>query len=107
MVGGVYQVSTVDIDSASVEPSIAIGVIKQKPTDITCVVHLLGPLAIAPFAGMIPGRRVFVGTSGEIIDTTPAEPASGQKRILQRVGYVLADGVVMVNPDEPIQMRAP
>lgn len=105
-IGGAYQVRTVDIDSSLVEPSIAVGVIKSKPTSTSCIVHLIGPLSLPQFSGLSPGRRAFVGTSGKVLDAPPPEPASGQIRKLQRIGYVFADGTVMVNPEEPIEMRA-
>jgi hypothetical protein len=104
LIGGLYYVRTVDIDSSTTEKSIAFGVIKSKSGDTSCMVLLQGVLT-GIYSSLTPGKRLFVDLSGGVVDSPPAKPGSGY-RVVQSIGYALASSVVMIRPEEPVRMKA-
>ena len=103
-IGNLYQVSLVNIDSANPIVAIGIGVIKAKRTATECEVQL-GGLLDGVYTGLTPGARLFVNTSGRLASTPPGHPITG-RRLVQRVAYAMDADVILVNPFEPIGLRA-
>lgn len=87
-VGGVLQVSRVDVTSAAKMP--AIGIIVEKPSPTTSVVAYLGAVALG---GLSPGRAHFVGTNSRPSATCPTGPA-----LVQAIGFALDGTRLMFNP---------
>lgn len=103
-VGSTYQVTKVDIDSADPVVAIPVGVIVSKQSASLCTVRAFGELD-ALYSGLPPGRLVFVGTDGRLTTTRPPRPGSGT-RVLNRVGYTLASGAIMVHESNPTRLQS-
>jgi len=103
-VGGLYQVTKVDIDSSDPVESIAVGVIAAKMSSSTCMVMLTGPLT-GVYNGLPFGRLLFSGTDAYLSITRPARPATGG-RIVQPIAHAIASNVVLVNPGQPTLLVA-
>ena len=103
-VGGLYQVTKVDIGSADPVESVAIGVIASKLSTSTCLVALSGPL-VGIYTGLPFGRMLFVGLDSYLSVTPPPRPTTGG-RMLQSVARSIAADVIMVNPGPPTRIVA-
>jgi hypothetical protein len=102
-VGDKYQVRKVDVDDvADTKKAIGIGILTDKESATECTVRLFGALT-GVYGGLQPGARLFVGTDSRPNTTPPAYPGGG-KRILQKIGYVLASDTIMVSPEEPTRI---
>lgn len=103
-VGDLYQVTLVNIDSATTVEAIGVGVIRAKRSATVCEVQL-GGLLDGVYTGLTPGRRLFVDTSGRLSESPPSQPISG-RRLSQRVAFAMASDVIFVAPAEPIGLQA-
>ena len=95
VVAGVYQVSTADPQDAAKMP--AVGVIVEKVSDTECFVQSVGELTDV-YAGLTPGRQVFVEVGGTVGQTYPTAMVGGTVRI-QYVGLALAADAVFLCPN--------
>lgn len=102
-VGGIYTVTKVDIAATDAVEAIGIGVITEKLTSTTCRVQLNGPL-VGVYTGLTPGRRLFVGNLGQLVEAPPL-PSSGAS-LIQKMGYALSSSAVMLAPAEPSRLIA-
>lgn len=103
-VGGLFQVTKVDIDSGNPLESVAIGVIATKLSSSTCLVVLSGPLP-GVYSGLPFGRLMFAGTDSYLSTTPPSRPTTGG-RMSQPVAHSIAADVIMVNPQPPTRLVA-
>lgn len=104
VIAGVYQVETVDIDNSDSKKAIGVALCVSKITSISCTIQFDG-LVDGVFVGLTPGRRLFVGTDGKLYETPPAYPVSGF-RVVQKMGYAVGSGMLLLAPDEPMMIRA-
>jgi len=104
MVGGLYQVTKVNINNPDPLESVAIGVIAAKTSPSTCLVVRLGPVA-GVYDGLDYGRLLFVDVNAYLSAIPPARPVVG-KRMLQSLGYAASSNVIVVNPSQPTLLVA-
>jgi len=90
-VGGLAQVSRVDIADIAKMP--AVGIITTKSTPTRCVVALAGVITVT---GLIPGATYFVGPNGQPTSVRP--PAGPGGRFIQAVGVALDAERLSLNP---------
>lgn len=93
-VGGVRQVTRVDIFNRATMP--AVGVIIEKASSTQCKVRSLGEVGVA--ITMVPGKRYFVGADSRLTATPPA-PSVGEIIVAQIIGVALDSGTLFVNPN--------
>lgn len=94
-VGGVFQVTKVDVTSKTKMP--AVGIIVQKPTPTTCLVQVRGEV-ITPFA-LAPGGRYFVGANSQpSLPPVPA-PAVDGISLVQWIGVAIDSNRLLLEPD--------
>ena len=91
-VGGVYNVTKVDITDRTKVP--AIGIILDKPTSTTCFVQTKGEVDIV---GLIPGKKYFVGIDARVTSIQPA-PDPGQIACAQIIGIALDVSKLLLEP---------
>lgn len=91
-VGGVIQVSKVDITDYSKMPGM--GVILSKSTLTRCMILRYGILNVS---GFIPGRTYFVGLDGTPTATRPVAGV-GQKIFVQVLGVAMDSARLLFNP---------
>lgn len=94
--GGLYQVTTVDIEI--LVPNPAVGIIIEKTTDTDCVVQLHGILD-GLFSGMTPNKVQWVDFSGSLTESLPSANLSPGYVWTQSMGQAIADDVLMLNPN--------
>lgn len=98
-VGEHYQVTKVDIDSATFDETVSIGIIETKTTSTECFVHLLTELS-GVYSGLTPGSLLYVGLDSKPTETKPSAPTVGT-RTVQAIGYAISSTVLYVNPGDP------
>jgi hypothetical protein len=91
-VGGVIQVTKVDITNYSKMPGV--GAIVSKSTSTQCRILRYGILSVP---GLIPGRTYFVGFNGTPIPTRPVA-TGGQKAFVQVLGVAMDSSRMLFNP---------
>jgi hypothetical protein len=91
-VGGVIQVSKVDVTNYSKMPGV--GVILSKSTLTRCMILRYGILNVS---GLIPGRTYFVGLEGTPTVTRPVAGV-GQKVFVQVLGVAMDSSRLLFNP---------
>lgn len=92
-VGGVPQVSQVDITVPGKFP--AVGIIVEKSDPTTCLVQVRGEIEVSP-AALVPGRPYFVGLDGVITNLPPA-PLPGVTAAIQSIGTAIDLGRLLLN----------
>lgn len=92
--GGMYQVESVDIDSAVAGESTAVGVIVSKPTSMTCVVQTSGVL-LGVISGQAEGRKLFVQTDATLSTAVPGRPTSGRRTIQALAMTISSDAAII------------
>jgi hypothetical protein len=105
MIGDRHQVSKIDIDSESPITGYGFGVIRSKESATECVVQTGGILS-GVFSGLVPGRRLFVSTTGTLDDVVPPKPSGGTVRHWQKAGYALTTSSILINFETPFGVRA-
>lgn len=98
-VGGLYQVSTVDVTDPSA--LLTAGVIISKDTPTTCAVQLTGVVS-GVYAGLSEGRTYFVDLTGAP-SLTPPIAAPGGIAYVQPLGTALAADVLLLQPQPPVK----
>lgn len=93
LVGGVKQVSSVDVTDPSKMPTV--GVIVAKPTSTSCVVQQSGSLDTTTFKTLTPNSRYWIGFDAKLRDTLPI-PGSGVS-VAQQVGVALSSSELMLH----------
>lgn len=85
----------------------AIGVIVEKPTATTATVQTAGPVE-GVYAGLTPGRRYYVGSTGRPALDATSGLATGTLFFIQAVGVALDDTTLLLVPSfELAQFEAP
>ena len=98
-VGGLYQVSTVDVTDPSALLTAA--VITSKDTPTTCTIQLTG-IVSGVYVGLTVGRTYFVSLAGVPV-LTPPTAAPGGIAYVQPLGIALAADVLMLQPQPPVK----
>lgn len=75
-VGGLYQVTAIDITALPVE--MAFGIIVSKASSTLCTVQVGGEL-IGVYTGLTPGRPLFVDDAAKLSHSIPTRPITGVK----------------------------
>lgn len=99
-VGGLYQVTRVDIDATTSQEAVAFGIIVSKQSSTTCVVQTSGVLS-GVLSGLTSGKLLFVATNATLSDAPPARPSTG-KRLIHAIAYALASDVAIIRPLAPV-----
>ena len=81
-----------NVNDTEVEPTI--GIVKAKPTAVTCEVLLLGLYSGLALAGR---GKIYMGSSGA---ATMTAPISGTGVFLRQLGINFGDGTIYVNPEK-------
>jgi len=102
VVGDRYQVTKVNIDSIPTLPGI--GIIIQKTTSTECVVQTYG-IVRDVYTGLTFHKRLFVGTTGRLIEGPPPRPTGGFRGV-QAMGVVLSATELLLDVESPIILRA-
>jgi hypothetical protein len=89
-----YQVTKVDIDDPY--KICGVGVITEKTSDTSCYIQCAGELKNI-YTGLLPGRPVFVQTTGRLSTSPPARPSMGSSA--QRAS--LTNSLVVLPIDRP------
>ena len=89
-------------DASSSSTSPAMGVIYEKPTATTATVIFAGK--VSGYSGYTPGRSLFLGTNGNLIeaDDIPILPGS----VVQRLGVTLSANDILFQPAELTQLAS-
>jgi hypothetical protein len=93
-VSDVVQVDTVDVSDSATMP--AIGIVTEKFTATTCHVVTMGE--VTPALSLTPGKRYFVSSTGTLTLSVPSPP-SGNRQMVQVVGYAIATNRLIVLPN--------
>jgi len=101
-VAGVYQVSKIDITASPVE--LPLGMIILKATNTLCVVQVGGEIQ-GVYAGLTPGKQLFINTLSRLTHMVPTHPSSGIKSV-HPVAQALADNVLFLRIQTPSIIRA-
>ena len=101
-VAGIYQVSKLDITAAPGEHPL--GMITQKFTSTRCVVQTGGEVR-GLYAGLTPGKPLFVDLTSRLSHDVPARPASGIKWS-HPVALALSNNAVMLRIQRPSILTA-
>lgn len=101
-IGGRYQVTRVDIDSAVAKESIAFGIIVSKSSTTECVIVVSGIVA-GLFSGLTPGSRLFTSTTGELQQGPPSYPVTGKRKI-QEIAYAVGADTVLIQPKQAVSV---
>ena len=96
-VGDLYQVAKVDITDRNKMP--AVGVIVDKLTSTECVVQVSG-IWEGAFTGLTPNVPLFAGSSGQLVEARPPNPALGIQAI-QSVARALSSTDVHISVTMP------
>lgn len=91
-IGGIIQVSKVDITDYSKMPGV--GVIVSKSSSTQCVILRYGILSVL---GLIPGKTYFVDFNGAPTATRPVA-TGGQKVFVQVLGVAMDSSRMLFNP---------
>ena len=92
---GVVQVDLVDITVTATMP--AIGIVIEKITSTNCRVLTHGE--VTPAIVLVPGKRYFAGTGGELVVARPT-PGIGSIAFVQPVGYAIDTTRLLFNPEK-------
>jgi hypothetical protein len=104
-VAGAYQVTKVDIDqTVAPQQAISLAVIKSKASSTRCVIQTSGVLD-GVFSGLTPGKRMFVGATGQLQEGPPSYPSSGA-RMLQLAAFVLSSTAILIGFNSPVQLTS-
>ncbi len=99
-VGGVRQVTRVDVFDPDTMPSV--GVIILKRTTTRCVVQAFGEIAAV---GLVPQGRYWIGTDSRLAANFPPRPVGGIV-VAQVVGVALDTTALLLRPDlNPFKLR--
>jgi len=77
-VGGVYQVTKVDIVASPTE--LPLGMVISKLTTTRCVVQVGGEV-VGIYSGLIPGKQLFIDSAGKLSHAVPNHPVTGVKSV--------------------------
>jgi hypothetical protein len=101
-VGGVFQVSKLDITSVPIE--LGVGVIVAKATTTRCSVQIGGQVA-GLYTGMTPGKMLFVGIDSRLTHSVPTRPAIGVKSNYH-AAMALSSDTLLLNFQSPVRLVA-
>ena len=93
-IGDDYQVRTADPGDIGTMPAIGVIVSKSSPTE--CLVFVLGEMKDT-YSGLTPGRVMFVGDDGSLVEVPPVPPLGGSV-FVQTMGATFGSDTVMLNP---------
>ena len=103
-VGGLFQVTKVNIASFNPIESIAVGVIASKVSVSTCVVVLTG-LLVGVYSELDYGVPLFIGDDSYLYPVPPDRPSSGTKMI-QFIASAMASDTILVRSCTPTRIIA-
>lgn len=92
---GAYTVAKADPKDYAKLP--AFGIIKDKSASTVCTVQLFGETGDM-FAGLTPGKPVFLSETGELSHTLPV-PDIGGYAFVQRMGVAVSTVSVLLQPE--------
>lgn len=91
--GGLYSVTSVDIDSTG---NLFAGVIVAKPDSSTCVVQSSG-IVKGILSGLTEGAGLFIQTDSTVGEGAPSRPLSGY-RTIHRVASAVSSSDFLIAP---------
>lgn len=96
-VGDIVRIESADLvttctDNLNINPAFAI--VTEKPTGTTAKLMLMG--YISGYAGLIPGRTLYLANDGTVAQTPPN---SGENRYQQALGVALSDTKILFKPE--------
>jgi len=103
-VGGLFQVTKVNIASLNHTESVAVGIIASKASASTCVVVLSG-LLTGVYSGLDYGIPLFIGDDSYLYNVPPIRPISGTKMI-QFIASAMASDTILVRSCTPTRIIA-
>jgi siroheme synthase len=77
-VGGVYQVTKLDINNSPIE--LPVGMMVRKLTTTRCVVQLVGEVP-GVYTGLLPGKQLFIDQDSRLTHVVPTAPSMGVKSV--------------------------
>lgn len=102
-IGGLLQVSKVDIDDGAKMPAVGLIVSKSDPT--TCKIRVGGKLQLSA-SSLASGNLVFVSATGTPETLPPVRPSSGT-RLIQHLGKALAADLLEISPSNVLHEIQP
>lgn len=101
-IGGLPQVTKVDISTSGMYP--AVGVLIEKNTPTRCTVHVIGEFAVSP-ANLIPGKPYFIGSDSMLTHIPPVALVGGFVAV-QAVGTAIDYGRLLLNVHPQLFLRS-
>lgn len=101
-VGGVLQVTKLNIDAPGTD--MAVGVLVNKATPTRCTVQLDGTLS-GIYTGLTAGRPLFVSPSGRLTHSAPVPPMVGMRSVYP-AAVALDDNTIVLRFGQPTRIRA-
>jgi hypothetical protein len=101
-IGGVFQVSKLDITAVPIE--LGVGVIVAKATATRCSVQIGGQV-VGLYTGMTPGKMLFVGTDSRLTQSVPTRPTIGVKSNYH-AAMALSSDTLLLNFQSPVRLVA-
>ncbi len=77
-VGGIYQVTKLDITNGVVQ--LPLGMVILKLTTTRCVVQVGGEI-LGIYTGLTPGKQLFINNASRLTHVVPTPPGSGVKSV--------------------------
>jgi len=91
-IGGVYQVTKINIVSFPTE--LPLGMVIAKLTATRCVVQVGGEV-VGIYTGLTPGRQLFIDEVGKLSHVVPTHPGSGVKSVHPAAQALSADALFL------------
>ncbi len=102
-VGGLFQVTRVNIVSTTLRECRPVGVIAKKLDNTACIVQWGGILENV-YDGLTYNESIFVGLDGRLTMTPPPRPAI-RWLVLNHMGVVLSNSSILIDIQEPVILR--
>lgn len=91
-VGGIYQVTKINIVSTPTE--LPLGMVIAKLTATRCVVQVGGEI-VGIYTGLTPGKQLFIDNTGKLSHVVPTHPATGVKSVHPAAQALSADALFL------------
>lgn len=96
-VGGVYQVTKIDIEAGAVE--LPVGMLVQKVTTTRGAVQVGGEV-LGVYTGLIPGKQLFIGNDARLTHAVPTPPTIGV-RLVHPAAHALSSSTLLLRIQNP------